>query len=223
MSLLSLYIENKLDEDDSFFVETHLFKCSECYSKYIEMKDVISNLHFEYEKLTDDFNRLEANNHFNIREYENFYNNISPYIDDELRYEDSIRFRKYLLNSKSARGELANAYGLRNNIRSSVERLKNGLNINFSKKIIKKLKNENADNFEKIYKRAVIAICIMISTLILLGIISFKYMNKPFAHHHRANEITDSSMIINTIEFPSDDDFVEFFFDENNEALLAYK
>ncbi len=222
MSLLSLYIENKLDDDDKFLVETHLFKCSGCYQKYIEMKEVINNLHFEYEKLVDDFNRLETDKHFNIREYENFYNNISPYIDDELCYEDSIKFRKYLLNSKAARSELSAAYGLRNNIKLSVEKLKNNLNINFSKKIIQKLRNENSDNYERIYKRAAIAISIMITALIVLSLISYKHLNKQFSMHKR-HEITNNGQIINQTEFPSDEDYVEFIFDENNEALLANK
>ena len=38
---------------------------------------------------------------------ENFLENISPYIDDELCYDDSIKFRRYLLKSKQARTELA--------------------------------------------------------------------------------------------------------------------
>ena len=61
--------------------------------------------------------KAESEKIFSIREYEAFHQNISPYIDDELCYEDSIKFRKYLLKSKSARNELASAYGLKNNIK----------------------------------------------------------------------------------------------------------
>ena len=82
ISMLSLYIENKLDDDDRLFIENHFLECSSCYQKYIEMKEIISNLHFEYEKLLNEFERIESNKMFNIREYEMFYKNISPYIDD---------------------------------------------------------------------------------------------------------------------------------------------
>ena len=92
-SMLSLFIEHKLSESDSLFVENHLYKCPTCYKKYIEMKEIINNLHFEYEKLLSEFDKIEAEKTFNIREYELFYNNISPYIDDELCYDDSVKFR----------------------------------------------------------------------------------------------------------------------------------
>ncbi len=217
VSMLSLYIENKLDEDDRLFIENHFSGCSECYRKYLEMKDIINNLHFEYEKLLDEFERIENNKMFNIREYEIFYKNISPYIDNELCYDDSINFRKYLLKSKPARQELANAYGLKNNIRHSVAVFKNNTNINFSKKIIKKLQNENADSFENIYKRAAVVLGFMISSLILVSVyMGFSYLNKSFAKD-TTQEITK------TIDFPSDENLVEFFFDENNEALLIAK
>ena len=116
--MLSLYIEHKLCESDRLFVENHFFKCKSCYQKYLEMKEIINNLHFEYEKLLNEFDRIENDKMFNIREYETFYNNISPYIDDELCYDDRVKFRKYLLKSKPARVELSNAYILKNNIKN---------------------------------------------------------------------------------------------------------
>ncbi len=217
ISMLSLYIENKLDDDGVFFVENHFSKCSECYRKYLEMKEIIGNLHFEYEKLLDEFERIENNKMFNIKEYEIFYKNISPYIDDELCYNDSINFRKYLLKSKPARQELASAYGLKNNIKKSVAVFKDNTNINFSKKIIKQLQNENRDSFENIYKRAAVVLGFMISSLILVSAyMGFNYLSKSFAED-------TAQEVMQTINFPNDDDFVEFIFDENNEALLTAK
>ena len=219
-ALLSLFIEEKLDEEDSFFVEKHLMKCGECYKKYLEMKSVINNLQFEYNKLKDELNRMDNDNTFNIREYENFYNNISPYIDNELSYEDSIKFRRYLMNSKSARAELSGAYGLRNNINQSVNTLKNNLNINFSKKIIKQLKKEMPDSFDNMYKRAAIAIALSVLSLSIITIIGFNYLQKSIAEEKTNNNIEN---IQQTIEFPDDENYEEFIFDENNEALLTNK
>ena len=70
ISILSLYIENKLNEEERFFVENHFLNCINCYQKYLEMKKIINNLHFEYEKLLDEFEKIESNQNFNIREYE---------------------------------------------------------------------------------------------------------------------------------------------------------
>ena len=51
------------------------------------------------EKIMDELKQKDSEKKFSIREYDTFYNNISPYIDDELCYEDSLKFRKYLLKS----------------------------------------------------------------------------------------------------------------------------
>lgn len=216
ISMLALYIENKLDEADRLFIENHFLICQSCYGKYKEMKDIIDNLHFEYEKLLDEFEKIEANKIFNIREYENFLENISPYIDDELCYDDSIKFRRYLLKSKQARTELANAYGLKNNIRHSIAIFKDNTNVNFSKQILKRLNEENKDSFDNIYKRAAIILGFMITTLIAVSI----YMGYSYITESQAKETNQN--IIENVYFPSDEDYVEFIFD-NKEALLTAK
>ena len=222
LSLLSYFIDEKLDDEDSFLVETHLMKCGECYKKYLEMKSVINNLHFEYVKLKDELNKIDSETTFNIRDYEKFYNNISPYIDNELSYEDSVKFRRYLMNSKAARKDLSSAYGLRNNIKNSVNTLKNNLNINFSKKIIKELKKDNSDSFEDMYKRAAIAIGISIVTLSIISIIGFNYLQKSIAQERTINNANNIETE-QTFQFPNDEDYEEFTFDENHQALLTNK
>lgn len=216
VSMLSLYVENKLDIEDKIYVENHFLECSDCYQKYLEMKEIINNLHFEYEKLLSEFERIEAGKMFNIREYETFYKNISPYIDDELCYDESIKFRKYLLKSKPARAELASAYGLKNNIKTSVSTFKDGLNINYSKKIVKMLKDENRDSFDNVYKRAAVVLGFMISSLIIASIfMGINYINESFAQ-------TPASKVVKTIEIPKENEMVEFFF-KDDEALLTAK
>ena len=201
---MSSYIENKLDDEDRFFIEKHFLKCENCHQKYLEMKKIINNLHFEYEKLLKEFEEIESNKLFNIREYEMFYKNISPYIDDELNYDESIKFRKYILKSKPARIELSNAYSLKNNIKKSFVNFKDNLNINFSKKIIQKLKNETEYNFESVYKKAAILITFMLSTLIIFSIyISFSSIQETITKD-------TNSKIVETIKMPDDKDLIEF-------------
>lgn len=217
VSMLSLYIENKLEPEDKVFVENHFLVCGDCYQKYLEMKEIINNLHFEYEKLLNEFERLESNNMFNIREYETFYKNISPYIDDELCYDESIKFRKYLLKSKSARAELASAYGLKNNIRTSVAAFKDSVNVNFSGKIIKKLQDERRDTFDNVYRRAAVVLGFMVTSLVLFSVyMGLSYVNRSFAQNPPSN-------VVNTIEIPDEEDMLEFTFDDNGEALLTAK
>ncbi len=217
VSMLALYIENKLDDNERLFVENHFAVCPDCYQKFLEMKEIIGNLHYEYKKLLNEFERIEANKIFNIREYEMFYKNISPYIDDELCYDESIKFRKYLLKSKPARAELASAYGLKNSIKNSVATYKDNLNINFPKKIVNMLKEENKDSFENVYKRAALVLGFMITALIIASVyMGFNYFNQSVAHD-KIGYARES------FYFPySDDEMVEFSFD-GNEVLLSYK
>ena len=216
--MLSLYIEDKLDEEDKFFVQEHFKVCPDCYNKYLEMKEIINNLHFEYQKLLNEFEKIESNQIFNIREYEVFYKNISPYIDDELSYDDSIKFRRYLLKSKPARAELAGAYGLKNNIKNSVTKYKNNLNINFSKSIIKQLQEENKDKFENVYKRAAVVLGLMITGLLFAS----AYMGYSYFSDKNA-QAQETGYAADLFDLMDDDDLIEFTFDGNNEALLTAK
>ncbi|MBE7704971.1 MAG: zf-HC2 domain-containing protein [Cyanobacteria bacterium SIG29] len=216
VSMLSLYVENKLDIEDKIFVENHFIDCSDCYQKYLQMKEIINNLHFEYEKLLSEFEQIEAGKTFNIREYEVFYQNISPYIDDELCYDESIKFRKYLLKSKPARAELASAYVLKNNIKQSFMTYKNNLSINYSKKIIKKLKEETRDSFDNVYRRAAVMLGIMLTSLVIVSIfVGFTYFNDFFQK--------TPSNIVDTIEIPNESEMIEVFFDDDTKELLTVK
>lgn len=217
ISLLSSYIENKLDIEDKLFVENHFLGCDDCYNKYLEMKNIINNLHKEYHKLISEFEQIESDRVFSIREYESFYNNISPYIDDELCYNDSIKFRRYLLKSKPARNELAQAYNLKNNIKHSITNYKDNIKINYSPKIIRKLKSENYNSFDLIYRKSAIVLGIMVTLLLFFSVfIGYSYINEAFAHNKESKS--------EEIEFPANiDDLVEFSFDENNEAILTLK
>ncbi|MBQ4122132.1 zf-HC2 domain-containing protein [bacterium] len=217
-SMLLAYIEHKLSDEDRLFVENHFKSCSDCYTKYLEMKEIVKNLHFEYQKLLNEFEKIEASQVFNIREYETFYNNISPYIDDELSYDDSIQFRKYLLKSKPARTELANAYNLKNNIRHSTAMFKESLNVNFSKDIIKQLKTENRYTFDAVYRRAAVIIGIMLTTLIIISfLVGYSYVSDAVA---KTDKVSNN---IEQIVFPPSDDLVEFTFDHGPVAMLIYK
>ena len=88
--MLAMYIDNKLDVEDRAFVENHFLMCSSCYTKYLEMKEIINNLHFEYEKLLKEFEKIESDKIFNIRDYEVFYHNsIKEFLEQMLPKKES--------------------------------------------------------------------------------------------------------------------------------------
>ena len=95
---------------------------------------------------------------------------------------------------------------------------KDNLNINFSKKVMKKLLDENKDSFDNVYKRAAVVLGFMISALVIVSVyMGFNYISESFAQNTHEN-------IVKTIQIPdNDEDLIEFSFDDNGEALLTAK
>lgn len=215
-SMLGLYIENKLSKEDVLFVKEHIDSCSSCYKKYLTMKSVIKNLRFEYEKLLNEFEKIEAERIFSIREYDNFTNNISPYMDDELTYDELIKFRTYLLKSKKAREQLSIAFKLKNNIQNSFAEVGGEKQLNFEKSIIKKLKEENEKPIRpKFYKKAVILIGLMLPILLFLSAYySFNYLKEK-------QGVKSELPVVKNIDYFEAKNIQQFEFEELDKSLLT--
>lgn len=167
-SMMSLYIDDRLNDEHKEFVENHFQKCPLCFQKYKDMKNIIENLKLSYEKILKQVEGIETVNLFNIREYEKFYNNLSAYIDNELTYEESIEVRKYLLKSKAARIDLRNSYNLESQIQDSISNFINNSNVNLSKKVIKALKEERKPINNYVYLKVAIISGLLMFTSSLL-------------------------------------------------------
>gem|GEM_PF-5582722 len=216
-ALLGAYIENKLTNTERKFVESHFVKCAGCRKKFYEMNKIIGSLHYEYEKMIKEFDKIEADKNSRTLCSPEFYKNISPYIDNELGLEDSIKFRKYILKSKQARSELENAYKLSSSIKKSAAGFMDKSNINVSRKVIKRLKNSNTDTKSGIYKRAAIIISFMLSLLAAIAVFAgLCYFNKSYAQIPKTQPEQG-------IVFPDDSDWIEFYFDDKGNFLFADK
>ncbi len=163
-SMMSLYMDDRLNEEHKAFVEDHFKKCPHCYQKYKEMRNIIENLKLSYEKIINKVEDIETISLFNIREYEKFYNNISAYIDNELTYDEGVEFRKYLLKSKAARADLKNLYALESNIKDSVSNCIENSNVNMSKRIIRIIKEENTPVRNNYFVKAAAVLAIVFFT-----------------------------------------------------------
>ncbi len=181
-SMMSLYIDDKLNDEHKAFVEEHFKNCPQCYQRYKEMKNIIENLKLSYEKIINKVENIETISLFNIREYEKFYNNISAYVDNELSYEEGIEFRKYLLKSKSARGDLKNIYTLQSNVKESISHCIEKSNVNLSKKIIKILKEENKPTPNRYFIK--VAAVFAIAFFSTSGLYLFKHPEKIYNNHY---------------------------------------
>lgn len=161
-ALLELYVENRLNSLEKSLVEEHLASCPECRDKYVRMKDAIKNLRTSYEHLLQEFEEIEKNKIFKVKEHEIFYANISSYIDNELSYNEAVDFRKYLLKSKPARKTLEEAYMLENNLKKTFTDYSNNLKINYAKKITDKLKSERKEPTDMVFKRMMITLGVLL-------------------------------------------------------------
>lgn len=141
-SMLSLYIDNKLSDISANFVSAHLKICPSCKEKYLKLKELIANMHKAYEHIIAQSKIMHKESIFNIREYEKFHSNVSPYLDNELSEQEDIDFREYLNKSLHAQEELRNAYEVNKAVQNSFKNFRNGLKTDLSKKIISRLKNE---------------------------------------------------------------------------------
>ena len=125
MSLLALYIDEKLDFETKEFVKHHLEICPECNKKYIMLKEIIFELRNAYKQLNNEHPYEEKKVQFNIKEHEKFQNNISAYFDNELQLDESLNMKKYMIKFPKARQELEDLYLLHTLINSSFNNTKN--------------------------------------------------------------------------------------------------
>lgn len=174
VSLLSLYIDNKVTYNEREFIEEHLAECEECHKKYMYLKSLIHSLKDSYRKVLEIAMQKQKKATFSIREHEKFMENISPYIDNELESSESFEFRRYLMKSKVAQKELRQAYYVQKEMTNAFEITKKDMNVDFSKNIISEFKEkENRIPAPKIYKVAIVL------GLLMFGAVEVKQFYVP--------------------------------------------
>ena len=167
IALLSFYTENKLSKKLSDYVSLHLETCPECREKYLKMKNILNKF--------IDIQNKEIDNPYVTKQYEDFKNNLSAYIDNELNDFENIKIKKMAISTPLARQDLENIYTFKKLLHSSFEKTKNDLKSDYSKNIMCQLRQENkneksTDPFWKL----VISFFAMISCIVA-GIISILY------------------------------------------------
>lgn len=145
LSLLALYIDDKLDVETREFVENHLRICPACNKKYVMMKELITELRNAYKQFSDESASQEKKVQFNIKEHERFQDNLSAYFDNELPLEESLSMKKYMIKIPKARRDLENLYHLHNIINSSFCNTKKLFNNDYSRLISYRLQGKTYD------------------------------------------------------------------------------
>ena len=173
-ALLSQYIDNKVTPQERTFIEEHIAMCPDCYKKFIYLRNLINSLKDSYKKVMEMALTRQKRTAFSIREYEKFKMNLSPYIDNELEGEEGYEFRKYLMKSRIAQKELKNTYLMQKHLHNSFEKVKGGLDVDFSKQIIADFHQEGTNwRRQRFIKAAILA------GLVLFGAAEFAQYSIP--------------------------------------------
>ena len=169
LALLNFYAEGCLTEILARHVTEHLEECESCRQNYFQIKNIMEK-----------YENIEESNDENIytsKQYEDFKYNLSAYVDNELDNDDNIKIKKFAISNPYARKDLENIYNFKRVIKNSFERTKNDLKFDFSKDIIKKIKNDNSKLYsqEYFYKLSLIFSAFLLS--LIVGIIKYLHLH----------------------------------------------
>lgn len=136
-ALLSFYVDNKLSNQLTEFVEAHLRICPTCRAKYEALKTIVQNLRDAHEKISAQ--NIPISNENANDQFDEFQVNLSSYVDNELTDQDNIRVKKYVISNAKARAELEKLYNLKKVMHNAFERTKSETKEDYSKYILKRI------------------------------------------------------------------------------------
>ncbi len=164
--LLTYFIDKKLSDKLIGEIEYHLNTCPNCRERYMSMLRIKKNYQEMKEKIcTEDEDTLLINT-FMEREYMNFQNNLSSYLDNELDDRENIRIKKFAILSPTARQDLEDMIYFRQILQDSFSKTKSKLKKDLSELTIDKLTRKEKNNRPNEYTQNRFS-------LLLLIIISF--------------------------------------------------
>ena len=165
-ALFTFFVEDKLSPKLSQYMREHLELCPECMNKYIEIKRIM-NKYIEVP---------QSNNQYLTKQYEDFKQNLSAYVDNELDDTDSIKIKKIAISNPLARQDLENIFSFKQMLHNTFEKTKNDLKTDYSKAIICQIQQElEMENSIDPFFKFVTAFFIMIICL-LAGIVGILYL-----------------------------------------------
>ena len=169
VTLLTFYIENKLDQTLSIAVKEHLNSCEKCREKYLKLKKILENFSAIKSKIVED--KSVDIKEYETEQYRRFKANLSAYIDNELSDNENIKIKKIAISNPLARKDLEEVYAFKQLLHSSFNRTKNELKQDYAKRTVEKMiEKPQKDDLNPFYKLVGIFACIMV--FMLIGIIN---------------------------------------------------
>lgn len=174
VTLLTFYIENKLDESLSICVREHLNSCEHCREKYLKLKRILENFSAIKSKIAEE-DEIKDIKEYDTEQYRRFKANLSAYIDNELSDKDNIKIKKIAISNPLARKDLEEVYAFKQLLHSSFNKTKSDLKHDYAKRTLEKIyDNTPKKEFNPFYKLVGIFACIMVFMLIgILNLLHF--------------------------------------------------
>ena len=170
LALLTFFIENRLNQKLMQSVEYHLNICQNCREKYLNLRKIFNNYQDIKNKITESDNAPELS--YKDRQYTDFKENLSAYIDNELDDNDNLKIRKIAIANTAARKDLEDVLSIRELMQDSYEKTKNNFKTDYSEATINKVFNniycKNKITYQKFIPILAAIACIGIFILIQL-------------------------------------------------------
>ncbi len=161
IALMNFYVEDKLNSKLKEYVDEHLRNCPKCRAIYMRSKKIVNQVLSE-----------NPNEKYQTKQYEEFKNNISAYIDNELDEKTSVRIKKIAITNPLARKDLEDMYTFKRLLHNSFDKTKSEWKSDYSKYIINKL--NQYEEIEDPFTKIIGAFAVMIM-LIVIGFLATLY------------------------------------------------
>lgn len=169
VTLLTFYIENKLDEKLSHSVREHLNKCKDCQEKYLKLKRILENFSEIRSKINEE--EISDLKQYETPQYVTFKENLSAYVDNELSDNENIKIKKFAISNPLARKDLEEVYAFKQLLHSSFNKTKSNLKQDYAKKTLERMYSKSTQTkINPFYKLVGLFFCLI--AFMILGIIN---------------------------------------------------
>lgn len=138
VTLLTFYVEGKLNKNLSAIIAHHLSYCADCRQKYVKLKKILENYSEMKSKIEVSDSCIDEE-YYNNTQYSAFKEHLSAYIDNELTEEESVRIKKIAIANPLARRDLENVIAFKQLLHSSFLRTKQTIGTDYARRVIENI------------------------------------------------------------------------------------
>lgn len=148
-AIMPFYLRGSVNPLLCDIIEEHLENCDKCKDYYLNAIENISTIN----NITNSIPVAQNfEQEFKTKEYKNFKQKLSAYLDSELEDNENIKIKKMTISNPLARKDLEDMYSFKRLLHSSFSRTKENCNFDFSKEIMKKIYDTNSNYIDNLVK-----------------------------------------------------------------------